>query len=345
MLRIHVTGDDLARTRIAFTPDPMWELVLSLHQFLQPTAKIVFDPWRRAAADAISRGGATGAVRMLASLAPARSRYFPDFLTPSGSPQTLQDGLEAVRATPASQLRAELGRFDLVRPGPGPSPSWIGSLASGDPEAMTRLGKALGVYFDLALAPYQAEISACFHTDRALRSRALAAGGVEALLASLWPSVRWQPPVLEVNYPYDHELHLNGRGLLLVPSLFCHRYPITLADEDLPPVLVYPISPDPRWLTTDPGAPPGRALAALLGETKAAILEEIATRGERTTTELARGVRASAATVSYHTRTLREAGIIVTLRTANLAVHSLTPLGVSLLNGRMRPGAAPVTAS
>jgi DNA-binding transcriptional ArsR family regulator len=312
----------------------MWDLVLSLHQLLQPTAKIVFDQWRRATVAAIARRGATGAVRMLASLAPARGRYFPDFLTPSGSLRSLQDGLGAVRATPPSQLRAQLVRLDLVRPGSRPTPSWIDSLACGDPEAVDRRGEALGVFYDIALAPYESEISTCFHADRAQRTRALATGGVEALLASLGPSVRWRPPVLEVDYPCDHQLHLNGRGLLLVPSLFCHRFPITFADPDLPPVLVYPVTPDPHWLATPSTAQRGRALAALLGDTKAAILEEIATCGERTTTELARRVHASPATVSYHTRILREAGIIMTLRTANLALHSLAPLGIALLDNR-----------
>jgi DNA-binding MarR family transcriptional regulator len=39
----------------------------------------------------------------------------------------------------------------------------------------------------------------------------------------------------------------------------------------------------------------------------------------------------SAATVSGHTRTLREAGLIVTARAGKAVLHSLTPLGSRLL--------------
>ncbi|MGW0561714.1 hypothetical protein ACWDZ4_14150 [Streptomyces sp. NPDC003016] len=44
--------------------------------------------------------------------------------------------------------------------------------------------------------------------------------------------VVWRPPVLEVDHPVGRDLQLEGRGLLLIPSYFCWRRPITLIDED-----------------------------------------------------------------------------------------------------------------
>ncbi len=63
----------------------------------------------------------------------------------------------------------------------------------------------------------------------------------------------------------------------------------------------------------------------LLGRTRAAVLR--LTGPERTTTELAAKLAVSAATVSGHTKTLREAGLIVTTRAGKAVPHSLTPLG------------------
>jgi DNA-binding MarR family transcriptional regulator len=51
------------------------------------------------------------------------------------------------------------------------------------------------------------------------------------------------------------------------------------------------------------------------------------------TTELASELGVSAATVSGHTKTLREAGLIVTTRAGKAVLHSLTPLGGKLLEG------------
>ena len=58
MLRIHFTGADLMRTRIAGAPDPMWELTLSLHQLRSPSSP-VFRQWRR---ETIKRLGMKGSI-------------------------------------------------------------------------------------------------------------------------------------------------------------------------------------------------------------------------------------------------------------------------------------------
>ena len=52
---------------------------------------------------------------------------------------------------------------------------------------------------------------------------------------------------------------------------------------------------------------------------------------ERTTTDLARELRISLATMSAHTKTLRAAGLIVTTRAGKAVRHSITPLGARLL--------------
>ncbi len=79
-----------------------------------------------------------------------------------------------------------------------------------------------------------------------------------------------------------------------------------------------------------PGDRHGRALAALLGRTRAAVLEAIV--DGCTTTELARRVKVSVPSASQHAQVLRDAGLLVTRRTGKSVHHSLTALGAALLN-------------
>ncbi|MGG7571847.1 hypothetical protein [Streptomyces sirii] len=93
------------------------------------------------------------------------------------------------------------------------------------------------------MAPSWPRIAQQVGADRALRMHALAQSGAQAMLRTFGPVMRWRPPVLEVDYPVERELHLQGRGLVFVPSYFCRDEPVALVDEELPPVLVYPAAP------------------------------------------------------------------------------------------------------
>jgi DNA-binding transcriptional ArsR family regulator len=136
--------------------------------------------------------------------------------------------------------------------------------------------------------------------------------------------MRWRPPVLEVRYPVNRTIHLEGRGLLLTPSYFCWQTAVTLADTDLSPVLVYPVLRElPSAKTSDATA------AALLGKTRAAVLR--ATAPGRTATEIATQIGIGAPTTSHHLTVLRDSGLITTHRTAKTVLHVLTPLGAALL--------------
>lgn len=138
--------------------------------------------------------------------------------------------------------------------------------------------------------------------------------------------MRWQPPVLHVDYVEDRDLHLAGRGLRLIPSYFCWQRPIALADATLQPVLVYPLQ---QSLPTIPERLPEASLASLLGRTRAAALRTLALGA--TTSELAGYLGVSAATATHHTTVLRDAGLVLSRRSGNTVLHTLTPLGAALL--------------
>jgi len=326
VLRIYFTSDDVARTSLAATADPLWETVLSRFRLHEPRPRPVFQPWvRRIRADPTLSAGVRPGARMLAALAPF-GPYFPDFLTPCESRNGLAAGLEAIMSTPRRRLRDELCRLARHAPVPG----WAGPLAEGDPAALAWLRSALRGYYAAAIAPQHDLIQASVDADRARRAHGFLNGGVDGLFATLSPVMRWRPPVLEVDYGVDRELRLGGRGLRLIPSFFCQRSPISLADPDLTPVLLYPIDQDLRWAppgTTRPGS-----LDALLGGTRAAVLREIAAGAGASTTQLARRLRISAASASRHTAVLRDGGLVVTHRHGPAVLHTITSLGTRLLN-------------
>jgi DNA-binding transcriptional ArsR family regulator len=327
VLRIHFTADDLLRIRVAPAADPLWEILLSLHRLQGRDGDLVFGPWRRHVRTRLQPGSAGRlAGEVLAPLMPQAS-YIPDFLTPAEGAGGLESGVEAVLRTPRRRLAAELSRLATT----GVTPPGGAALARGEPAALTRVGRALSTYHEVVLAPHWEQIAVRVGADRSARIRVLADEGVESMLTT-FDFMRWRPPVLEVDYPVDQELRLNGRGLTLVPSAFCWRRPVALADPGLPPVLVYPANPHNDWLASpDPRATPG-GLAALIGPSRAAILHRLADK-PCVNGELARLIATTPATVSKHTAVLRDAGLIVSLQRGRFVTHMLTPLGAALLDG------------
>ncbi|WP_424216487.1 ArsR/SmtB family transcription factor (plasmid) [Streptomyces sp. BI20] len=84
-----------------------------------------------------------------------------------------------------------------------------------------------------------------------------------------------------------------------------------------------------------------RALAALLGVTRARILVRIAVHAPITTGELVAGLSVSAATVSHHTGVLRRSSLITSGRDGVSVRHRLGPLGRDLLLAHGLPAAPP----
>ncbi|MEV6906201.1 helix-turn-helix domain-containing protein [Amycolatopsis sp. NPDC051071] len=231
-------------------------------------------------------------------------------------------------STPRRRLQEDLACLAGQRP---PTP-WTRKLADGDVTALRQLGTALDEYYQWAVAPYRGRLRAHVEADRSRRGKVLLTGGVDRLLATLHPRVSWRPPVLQVLDYVDQDLHLHGRGLVLLPSHFCRHHPVTLKDADLPPVLAYPVSPGFAWLTPDePGAQD--PVTTLLGRARAAALRASTTAV--TTTDLARRIGLSPPSASKHARVLREAGLLTTRRDGGAVIHQVSGLGVAVLNGEL----------
>ncbi|MFF9567077.1 ArsR/SmtB family transcription factor [Streptomyces sp. NPDC014685] len=335
MLRIHFTSEDLARVTIGYNSSlPVSEAVMSL-QALRRSSGPRFSAWRHLVGKQLPARAS-----LLGSLVPA-SGWAPDFLTPGPDHATPTAGaFDAIRGTPRRRLKAELHRLSSHHR----LPAWAQLLAHGDREALDAVTDTLSAYYDVAVTPFVDHMRAVLDADRAWRVHTTARLGVGALLAGLHPQVRWEEPVLELPGPPGQgqvDFHLEGRGLLLSAHIFCGSRPRALLNEVGTPILVYA----PVWnlqsdslVAAPPNARPGasKALAILLGRTRAAVLEALASPAGYSTKQLAQSLAISPASASEHVTALRDAGLVTSLRQANTVRHTTTALGTKLISTATR---------
>ncbi|MCO5968746.1 ArsR/SmtB family transcription factor [Actinoallomurus soli] len=323
MLRIHFESEDLARTTVAPSADVLWEVLLGLHALQERNEEVALDGWRRH-----TRPRIQASLRPLLEIAPPRG-YSADFLTPTRGVADLGAGVDRILATTPDELARDF--TESARQ--GGAPLIARSLAARD--AVRRVAQDVEKFFTIALAPYWKQISRDIEAERTQLVQILADHGVERLLGTLHPYARWEFPVLHVDRYVDQDVELGGRGLVLVPSYFCRHHPITLRDPELPPLLVFPVGRR-TWLGRPQTEEPGRAeaLEGLLGRTRTTVLRTAMTGCS--TTDIARAAGISPASVSHHTKVLREAGLITTRRDGYSVCHEITDLGLSLLTSAAR---------
>lgn len=328
MIRLVLGPQDLRRIRIAAAPDPLAETMMAAALLRQRPASPIFGAWQGGL-----RGQFDVRARPLAAFIPAGLPEV-DVSSLAGPADTVAGGVEAFLAAPSQDVLAEMRWTSQYRT-PLREP-W--TRLDTDLKLRRELGDAICVFHATAIAPHWPRIRAFLQAERARQVLRVAAAGIDDLLAALCPPmVRWDPPVLEVWNSTDsvRDWDLGGRGLLIEPSVFLNPHPHVVFDPALPdaaPTLVYPAVRDlstakQLWA----GARERQSLAALVGRTRSSALESI---GDGCgTTELARRIGTSPAAASQHASVLRRSGLITTLRSGGTVLHSLTPLGRSLLNG------------
>ncbi|WP_412540245.1 winged helix-turn-helix domain-containing protein [Longispora sp. K20-0274] len=312
MLRIHFTPADLGRVTLAAGPDVMLELQHSVLMLNGAWGGSWTDRWRRSVLPKLSPR-----IRPVLDLMPVLGTR-PDFLTPVGA-RDFGTALDRVVTAPTTRIRAELAEV-------GPLSPWARDLAAGDVSARRELGAVLTAYHNVGLAPEWHTVSARVTADRASRGQVLLDAGLDRLLDTLHPDIRWTAPTLTIRCPAAPdqalEFHLDGSGLTLVP-LFFGGVSSFVRPPDGPAILGYPIPHDPT------PAAPGDRLVSLLGRTRAAVLSTLSNAGS--TTQVAHRVGTSVASASQHATVLRDAGLITTTRVGGSVVHALTPLGQRIL--------------
>jgi hypothetical protein len=324
--RIHFTAEDLERIQVGPTLGPLAETVLAM-SMLRCGAQhpALLGPWRGQI-----KGRLTSQMAPLTDLIPPGSKGV-DLCMLTGTASTIEQGVKALMAAPAEHVLTEMEWTD--RTAGLPATAW--AVAESGGAGRIRLADAVAAAHRALVEPYWPRIRACLHAEQISRLRILAANGPERLLASIQSEwVRWRPPVLEVLVPGHTEMHLQGRGIVLVPSVFVGEIPSLHAnpnDHTVLPWLILPPADDrvDRRRLWDHPRPRGAALAALVGRNRAAVLSAIA--HGCTTTELADRVGISLASASQHASVLRDAGLITTRRQGSAVLHVITPLGAELL--------------
>jgi len=185
-----------------------------------------------------------------------------------------------------------------------------------------------------AVIPQWSQVRSHLEAERDVRGRIMITHGVDRLLSTLHPRLNWASPVLEIANDQECDVYLGGRGLLLCPSLFLFSKLCVVIEAERKtglPTLVYPAPSGPEafsalWNLAETDE---QALGALIGRTRAAALQALT--DSCTTSELAQRLGISAAAASQHATILRKAGLITTFRNRNTVWHSVTSLGVALL--------------
>jgi DNA-binding transcriptional ArsR family regulator len=311
VLRIHLTAEDLLRIRYASQPAPLIDLGSALLALKRPSP--VLRSWSHR-----TIGGLPRTARFLLDLIPA-SGTFPIFLDPISN--GLSEGLEKVQRTPSAQVKNELQR---VFPAGPPAP-WTALLTTRDQTTWGELDKAMRQAHRHIFRDAWTRLSRSFQAELAWRGQLIAELGAQDALSALHPAISWNGTVLQIKAVTEWDFYPDGAGLTLLPSVTWTGRPTVTNHPDGSTTIVYPaLTPLPLIdaAACDP-------LSDLLGRTRAEVFR--AALAGHTTTELSRELGISLATVSGHTKTLRAAGLIGTVRDGKAVRHLTTPLGVRLL--------------
>jgi DNA-binding transcriptional ArsR family regulator len=347
-IRITMTADQLGRSRFAVSPA----------QEVVSTVRLRAGHPARHARTWYTRGRAlmpAGELALLEALIPADHDYAPDFLTPPPPrpAERIDQQARIIARTPADDIERQLdiglrgrpirddvvalfGDEDTYRRWRRPAPDALSRVLSEGPEAVAAAAaKALQLFFELAVEPDWPTATAVLEDDVRRKSDLVASRGAVAMLNDLGKGMVWDGNGIVLDRPYEVTVDWADDGVLIIPAS-THVGPVqfTVKCPEQPTVVYRPNGIARLW-QRDADAP-RRALADLLGDTRAVLLAEL---GEhQSTQELSSRLPWGAPTVSYHLQVLLRAGLVGRSRRGRRVVYRRTPVGDSLLESQTAPG-------
>jgi DNA-binding transcriptional ArsR family regulator len=323
MLALTFDVEDLASLRFAYSP--MQEAVQSLWAWRHPHRHPAHERWRRIGAAHLKR---LDWPLLQALVGP--SGWIPDFLTPypgSEAPKFRQE-LEQVRSTVPARVRQDI--FAACVGSHRSSSELPAALARYNEEPVAirdAIADALEQYWDLLMAPHWPRMRDVLDSDIRYRSRQLAVSGAGSLFAELDDALRWVEGRVEIDVlGISGDDHVDGRGLVLTPSLFAN-HANTMIDSELPPVIAYPARGRAQLWHAPQESP--AALASLIGGTRAELL--VALAEPATTTQLAARMTMTPGGISQHLSAMYRNGLLRRTRIARVVVYEQTDLGRQLI--------------
>src|SRR4051794_31964237 len=174
---------------------------------------------------------------MLEALSPSRRGYQPDFVSPPPDrPRTtLARELDRVRATPRARILREL---DWAYPD-GNLPAVLEPIVHDPRAGLDALAAQVTAYAQRVLVPDWPRVEAAVEAEFSQRGRRLAREGASAAFSDVHVSVSFADDMLLVDGTHEQEVELNGRGLMLVPSVFVWPDVWSMTDAPWQPAIVY----------------------------------------------------------------------------------------------------------
>ncbi|GAA1997917.1 helix-turn-helix domain-containing protein [Catenulispora subtropica] len=310
MIRIRLSSEDVARVRIASTPDFGLELMVG--------GALATD------------GDRLAAPRLSRWQEEVRRRQAPDVLAAVTGLYTACS-LPGLLGRPGRLNTADVVDYleHIAREG-RQFTRFHRALVEGHEPAHERLNAAVADFRATAIEPYRRRISSAVARTATRATAHAAALGIGAALSTIHPKIRWNGSLLTLDTLSDMDFELADRTLVLRPLTLVSG--VVLVDDSDPAVVTIGY-PTPFALTTPDAAlrAPSPALAALLGSSRAAALATVAWSPAITTNDLADSLGLSPATASRHATVLRGAGLIDTVRDGQAVRHRLTRLGRDLI--------------
>jgi DNA-binding transcriptional ArsR family regulator len=310
---------DLARIR--FARSPMHELMASMRIGGRADRTLMHRPWAR------SVRGAVAGLR-LDLLRPLQSdpRYLPDFLTPSPerTDTRFADELGRLRATPDAVVRAHL---DLLG-GTAELPKALLPLYEDPERQLGRLAAEVQAYWTAAIGPIWPRLAGLLDAEVGYRADQLTSGGIVRLLGNLHPELEYAQDALRIRWPtWQSQSRLGGAGMLLVPCVFVWPSLMVETDPRAPKLIYSPRGVGQVW--DGSARRPAPSIAELLGRSRATLLAKLDL--PMSTTQVARDLGLSAASVSEHLSVLRRSGLVSARRSGRSVLYQRTLLGTELL--------------
>jgi hypothetical protein len=319
VLTIRVETDDLFRTRFALSPlSELGSLLRVLAGGTRHTAPPAWVARMTQVYRELYRDTDLPAVVALQGVG-----FGADFtaLPPRSLAQTWEDDLRAVRAVPPEHARAEIERC-LARD-PVHDPRALRVLHGAD--ALARIADALDTAWHALLATEWPRFRTVCERDVSHRTSELGRNGWAGALELLHPTVRWRTGRIEIDrHPGRRTVRLDGRGLLLVPSVFIWPGIAVHVDDPWPRAIVYPAR-GTAAIWGDHVGGDDDALAALVGRSRARILAAL--EAPASTTQLAQLLCLAVGSVGDNLAVLRNAGMVQRRRAGRIVVYGRTPLG------------------
>lgn len=292
---------------------PLGEVSSSLRALSVPERAGVHRPWLldiRSRLDHVDLG-------LLTAVA-GEGKWVPDFLHPTVSRPTvaIEEQLEVLSRLTGDETFAELRHYLPD----GSVPARLAVLLDRGADAGQVLADAVNAYWSAAVSPYWAHLTNVLEDDVAFRASTSLSRGLFCLFDDLHARVSVGTDALLLDMP-GHDARTYGEAALtLAPSVFV--WPGLIVTHEVPGrfQLTYGARGAARlWehLSIDPRE--AHRLAALVGRTRAEILQRLSS--PHSTTQLARELGHSPASISQHLQVLRESGLATSQRVGRVVLY------------------------